>query len=338
MIKKVTNFIVVVSISTSAYASKARLQALQKAEFLTDVQTTFINPAHVNSLGQLMTFEFGGSSSSADPKAEGGLFVKDFGANTGVYLGHVSPNQKALRDRLGYENQNNPVDIFYAKNNWGAALAISNSNDKTTEVKEKSLTGRFGTKSNNTEMYGSIELYSDAEKADDDYTGGPQFSLGYETSKGVYYLFATLTSGKAEHDPKVGDDIDANILAFEVGAISRKISHVYYGASFDYEKIDAKKDITSISLPVFMGIEKNVNSWMVLRASVVQSVLISEEKDEYQAEPNDEKKTNKNDTTVAAGVGIKINSFELDGVISGSTTGNVSGNSLLSQASLTYRF
>lgn len=329
--------VLVLASSTGAYASKARLQALQKAVFLKDVQTTFINPAHVNTIGNLMTFEFGGSGNTAAPKAEGGIFDNSFGPNLGVYLGHMSESQIEQRAINGFENQNNPIEVFYGKDTWGASLAVSNYNDKTTKVKEQSVTGRFGYDHNGTEFYGSIEAFAKSQNANDKFKSGPQIAIGAEKAVGTNYFFATAEYGTGENKV-AGVKTDSDILAAEVGALSRRIENVYYGASLSYSQLTTKKDISALTLPVFVGIETNVTSWAVLRASITQSVLISETQDENQAAPADKKIINKNDTRVAAGIGIKYNKFTLDGVISGSTTGDINGNAVLSQASLTYQF
>lgn len=325
--------------STGAFASKARVQALQKAEFLKDVQTAFINPAHINSLGQFMTVEFGGNTNASNPKAEGGIFAEAMGANMGLYLGHLSQTQQDLRTIAGQENQNNPIEVFYAKDSWGASIALSNHKDKTTDVEEKSVTARFGYDKDGLELFGTVEAIADAENATDEYTGGPQISLGAEKAMGDNYVFAKFNWGAAENKVKAGGaKTDVDVLGLEVGAINRKIQNVYYGVSLAYDKLKIGQSITALTLPVFIGVEANLTSWAVVRASVVQSVLISSTEDKTQTAPADGKITNKNDTTVAAGIGIKYNKFTLDGVIAGSTTGDLNGNDVLTQASLSYEF
>lgn len=324
-------------VSAPAYASKARLQALQKAEFLKDIQTIFVNPAHLNALNGQMTVEFGGSTNGSNPKAEGGIFSDAFGGNTGLYLGHLSETQQDLRDLTSYENQNNPIDIFYAKNNWGASLSVSNHDDKTTDVEEKSVGLRFGMDNGNNEFFASIEAISTAENAGDEFKGAPYVNLGYEQEFGTNYFFAKFNWGAGENEVG-GVKTDIDDLGAEVGIISRRITNVYYGTSLSYAKREYGQDISALTLPVFIGVEADLTSWAVLRASITQSVLISQTKDETQTAPDNGKIVNKNDTTVAAGVGIKYNKFTLDGVIAGSTTGDLNGNDVLSQASLTYEF
>lgn len=323
--------------STYVYASKARVLALQKAVFLKDVQTTFINPAHLHSLDKLMTFEFGGSTNTNAPKAEGGILDDHLGPKMGVYLGHISQRQKELRAINGFENQNNPIEVFYAKDNWGASVAISNYNDKTTSVKEKSLTARFGVDKNNTEYYATVEAFAEAESGADEFEGGPLVELGYEKAIGDNYFYGTFNWGTGENKI-TGVKTDADSLGAEVGALSRRIKNVYYGTALSYQKLKTSAAITQLTLPVYAGLEMDINSWAIVRASIVQSVLISQTQDKTQASPNNGKITNKNDTTVSAGLGLKYKDFQMDGVLAASTTGDVNGNAFLSQVSLTYSF
>jgi hypothetical protein len=329
--------VLMLSVVPSAFASKARLISLQKAAFIKDIQTTFVNPAHINTLDKQLTFEFGGSTNTSTPKAEGGIIDDSFGPKLGIYLGHVSDTQQTLRAFNGFENQNNSIDVIYGRDNWGFGLAVSNHKDKTADVEEKSATLRFGYDHNNTEFFGTVEAFATAESGKDEFKGGPQVELGFEKAIGTNYFFGVFNWGTAENEI-ANKKTDADRLGLEVGAISRRIQNIYYGVSVSYQTLELDKKIKSLTLPVFAGIEKDLNSWAVVRASVTQSVLISSYEDENQAPPADGKITNKNDTKVAAGIGLKHNNFTLDGVVSASTTGNVNGNEVLSQASLTYNF
>lgn len=325
--------------ATQAHASKARIQALQKAEFLKDSQTVFENPAHVNSLGKYLTLEMGGSTNTAAPKAEGGLFGEELGANMGVYVGHLSPIQQSLRaGAAASENQNNPVEVFYAKDGWGASVALSNSEDKTTDVKEQYLAVRYGVDRDGMEFSGTVEAIAVTETGTDKTVGAPYITLNFEKEMGATgYFFSKFNWGSGKYEAAAGDT-DVKDLGAEVGVLSRQIKNVYYGVSLAYAKRELGSEITALNLPIFAGVEAEVTSWAVVRASVSQSFLLSSVQDKNQAAPADGVITNKNDTTVAAGVGLKYNNFALDGVVAGSTTGQINGNDVLTQASITYNF
>ena len=324
--------------ATPALASKARVNSLQYAAFLKDAQTVFENPAHVNTLGKQLTLEMGGAANTSNPKAEGGIFMPQYGANMGVYVGHLSPNQQSLRaGATASEAQNNPVEVFYAKDDWGFSVALSNSEDKTTDTKEQYLAFRYGVDRGGMEFSATVEAIAMTETGTDKTVGAPYVNLNYEREMGKNYLFSNFVWGSGKSESATGDS-DIKDLGLEVGIINRELGNIYYGAALSYAKRELADDITSMSLPIFLGLETEINSWAVVRASISQSFLLSSFQDKNQAAPADGKVTNKNNTTVAAGVGLKYNSFTLDGLLSGATTGQLNGNAILAQASLTYLF
>jgi hypothetical protein len=326
----------ILMVAGQAHASKARLLSLQGAEFLKDVQTTFENPAHVNSIGKLVTFEFGANTNVAAPKAEGGIFMDEFDANVGLYLGHQSAEQNTLRAIGTYERQNNPVDVFYAKDNWGVGLGISRHEDKNTDVEEQSVTLRFGVDNKDYEAYGTAELVSEAEKPNADYSGGPLISGGFEKEVGSNYYFVKGTWGATEQDI-AGQEVDVDVLSLNAGVLSRKIQNIYYGVSLDHTEIEVDSNkISALTLPFVIGLELDITTWAVVRGSVTQSILLSQTENETIVA--DEKIINTNDTTVSAGIGLKFNKFTLDGVMAASTTGDFNSDDFLTSASLTYSF
>lgn len=322
-----------------AYASKARVQALQYAAFLKDSQTVFINPAHVNSLGNYMTFEFGGSSNSAAPKSEGGIYMDEFGGKAGVYVGHMSPLQAGVRGgaTTASELENNPVEFFYAKDDWGFSFGISNSENKTSDSKQQYLVGRYGIARDGMELAITAEVLSSVEAGADKTTAAPYLSVNYEREMGTNYLFVNAVWGSGKYQAP-GTSTNVNDLGVEVGLLSRKIENIYYGAAISYAKREVGADITALRLPLFLGIEKDLNSWAVVRASITQGFLLGSTQDKTQTAPADGTVTNANDTQVAAGLGLKYNNFVLDGLVSAATTGQVNGSNILTQASLTYSF
>ncbi len=338
MMKKVCILVLASLTAAPALASKARLSALQKAEFLVDSQTIFENPAHINKLGQYLGFEFGGTGTT-QPKAEGGLFRKMDGAVWGAYLGHLSEKQVQYRALGGYESQNNPVEIFYGRGNWGASVAVSNFDDKNTKIKEQSLAARFGVEQDGFEYYGTLDILSNAETATGDkYTGAPTLSAGVEKASGDKYYSAKLAFSSTKQD-KATVSSDVKEMGVELGALDRSIKNIYYGAFLGYKKIEVGSAAdTSLTLPLVVGIEADLNSWAVARASVTQSLLLASEKKESAGPGANSEVINKNDTKVAAGIGLKYANFTLDGVIAASTTGDVNGNAVLTQAGLTYAF
>jgi hypothetical protein len=92
-------------------------------------------------------------------------------------------------------------------------------------------------------------------------------------------------------------------------------------------------------LPFIIGVEAEATSWLTLRASAKQNVLLGSSKVNTA-----DATTVANNTTVAVGAGMKFNKFNLDStLLAGSipgTAGNgvINANNLMANASLTYLF
>ena len=337
--KKVLLVLALTLVAGQSHASKARVLSLQYAAFLKDSQTIFVNPAHVNSLGKYLTFEFGGSTNTSAPKAEGGLFMEEFGGKAGVYVGHMSPIQSSIRSgaATASELENNPVEMFYAKDDWGMSLGLSNSENKTTDSKQQYLVARYGMARDGMEFAASAELLSTVEAGNDKTTAAPYLTVNFEKEMGTNYLFVNANWGTGKYET-LTTSADVKDMGVQVGLLSRKIESIYYGAAISYAKRETTADNTALRLPIFMGIEKDLNSWSVVRASISQGFLLGSTEDKTQAAPANGTITNANDTTVAAGLGIKYNNFILDGLVSAASTGQVNGSNILTQASMTYTF
>lgn len=152
--------------SASAFASKARMEALQNANHLTDTQTIFNNPADAALLPDFVTAEWGAQSNSASQgNAEGGFIRSMDDSKWGLYFGRKSAFTSSYRndpfsvventvrmtptgskflygmptttaaERLAagkavYQGQDNPIEFFWASKgdmNWGVSLSYSDS-------------------------------------------------------------------------------------------------------------------------------------------------------------------------------------------------------------------
>lgn len=143
-------------LSTAAFASKARLMALGEDKdgsyFVSDFRNIYINPAHLNSMGNMAVVEwgsegttFGGASLDADAstKAQGGVVYKLNDTLTmGVVLGDetdVAALTRILASNGGaagafMQTADNVIDVFVAGKgdvNWGANLLYTASKDET---------------------------------------------------------------------------------------------------------------------------------------------------------------------------------------------------------------
>ena len=148
-------------LSTSAFASKARLMALGEDKdgsyFVSDYRNVFINPAELNSMKNMAVLEWGDKGSTVGghlggasldfdnaTKAEGGvLYGLSNGYKIGALLGDESDVASLTRvlasnggaDTEGLQSADNVLDVFIAGKtnvNWGANLLYSQSKDETT--------------------------------------------------------------------------------------------------------------------------------------------------------------------------------------------------------------
>jgi hypothetical protein len=154
--------------------------------------------------------------------------------------------------------------------------------------------------------------------------------LDYGNSK------SSFEAGGATTDLKVGETElgFANVLDIDTA------NRFFYAISYDMMTTDTgavngKTDHNSV--PLVIGVEADATSWMVLRGSVKQTVLMDTTKN-VETDSN-----GTNTTSVAAGLGVRMNKFMFDAafedLVSGAAnTGKVNGSKLFSTASLTYTF
>jgi len=146
--------------TTSAYATRARMNALGQAQdrgsfYINDTRNVFRNAARVNQTNNYALTEWGTSSSTNSvtaPNAEGGFFKNAGSFNYGVYLGNNITNLNAdtaldgFADALstantvgttfgnaGFQKRSNDLDLFFGGDmgvEWGARLKYSNSKNE----------------------------------------------------------------------------------------------------------------------------------------------------------------------------------------------------------------
>lgn len=328
---------------SSAFATKAKLSALQGARFLTDSQLIFENPAQIHGLNNYLTFELGGTTAASDPKSEGGIFKDMFGGRGGVYLGHMSENQLLFRAQNGFLTEENPVEFFYGKGIWAASLGLSNSDKKTTDEEQRTVIARFGVDTGVMEAWANVEIIAKSDRAGDEYKGAPIATLGgeYHMNNNLY-LNGSATYGKVKNQIS-GVTADTDILGAEIGILDRSIKNevaaVYFGPKLRWAELKTEDRKTTVfDLPLYIGMEYNAFSWLVTRASISQNILLGSTKDESQAPPNDQEDSIDNNTTVSVGIGMNWNSIMIDATFAGSTTGELNGNTLLANLGMVYNF
>jgi hypothetical protein len=341
---KLVSVLVISLVATSVWASKARVTALQYADHLVDVQTTFKNPAHINQLDSLLTVEMGAAG-----KAEGGLLTKTaFSNKVLVYAGHQ--NSMAIgagadvRAANSYLTQNNPIEVLYGAGQMAYGASLSTVDNKKSGTKETTLIGKWGMVKDALSFYAHLSLVSTAEikaaTGDKKINAAPGLLIGGAKDSGNMRYFGSLIYGNAKNE--VGTvSTDIKDMDIKIGAEDRSLKNanadIYYGGLLNHSTRDiGGSKITALYLPIFMGIEAPVTSWLTFRGSVSQNFLIGSVKDETATNTDaDGVATN---TTASAGLGAKYNNLTLDGVLTAGTSGDINGNQFLSTASVTYNF
>jgi len=161
----------------------------------------------------------------------------------------------------------------------------------------------------------------------------------YEVSEsttvyGIYYMDgAKVDDGTTELNFEQSQ-LDIGVLE----GIKVDGGQFFYGVAyqmFTFKEKETDTKVEATMLPFTMGLESEVASWLVGRASVTQNVLLGSTKIS-----GGDADTISNNTTVAAGLGIKLSKFTLDGVLKGSNAaaGDLDMNNFLTEVGLTYNF
>ena len=362
--KKLLVLAAVTLASTSAFATKARLSSLSTSAHLTDVQTIFNNPSDLNLMGTWATFETGATNTSVNnpsPQAEAG-FARTMGdARWGFYLGHTGI---ATANRLQAAGatvpaagntaliEENPINLFYAAKagdiSWGLGLNYSNSDQKGTTGKQSAMGLTGGMRMGQWDASLGLGLTDTAQfgtvGAETKWTGKMAADLrgGYSMDNWYFNGRYAMSGGKAETGTTTNVDLENSTITLGATNITKVDGgEFFWGASYVMEtKNDKKADkLETTNLPVVIGIEADAASWLVLRGSITQTVLLSSTKTTPQPPATAaDTATLQNNTKVSAGAGIKFNKFTLDGSLAAQTTGNINGGSLLANAGLTYNF
>lgn len=350
--------------SASAFASKARMTSLSDSRQLVDTQTIFVNPADLNLMGTWATFETGATNSTTDnttqPQAEAG-FARAMGdSRWGFYLGHTGVATATRTQAIGaqatlgssFPLEENPINLFYSAKagdiGWGLGLNYSNSDMKDSGKQSAlGLAGgmRMGAWDASLDLGLTDTAQFGASGAETKWTGKASADLraGYTMDAWYFYGQYAMGGGKVDASGTTTHDIENSTI--DVGFVnSTKVDggEFFWGAQYamqtknDKATGNDKKEYTN--LPVVIGIEADAASWLVLRGSITQTVLLSSSKTTPVGGAAGDTTTFANDTTVAAGAGIKFNKFTLDAGLAASTTGQINGNNLLTNAGLTYNF
>uniref|UniRef100_UPI003F77876E Major outer membrane protein n=1 Tax=Bdellovibrio bacteriovorus (strain ATCC 15356 / DSM 50701 / NCIMB 9529 / HD100) TaxID=264462 RepID=UPI003F77876E len=344
--------------------SKARVEALANSRHVLDFQTAFDRPYQFMALSEQATIEWG-NTGDANPHAEGG-FVKRHGDDSafGAYFGRRSADfseaVQTVRDASSHHHhhhgssnpafadlmfEQNGLNLFYASKmgewTWGVTAKYSNGKNEDPTVGTKATSAGVAVAASNGTwdfelvqgFTGKSELDNGTVTAEVESKGLTNVTVGYHMSPEME-VYGNVKMSKVEADLN-GTPIEVETTSYKVGMVNTlaksEEGNFFYGVEVASTKV--KDDSESLLLPVYMGVEHNAASWLVLRASVAQNVILNETKDDATGN-----KTDEDSTRMAAGAGIKFGKSVIDASFAGSTTGVINANNLFSQVAYTYTF
>lgn len=216
--KKTMIALALVGMTSSAYASKARVEALGQDSadnyFINDSRSIWYNVSHIHDYKDMVIIEWGGAGAQvtdldveATPKAQGGFFKSVgngvFGvhlgeeSNTGMLLRHTAETADAGAGNIGLLKPDNVVDVFYGMDmgsmRWAANVLYSKSKteNSATPINNKEQTAmavRLGVGADMWEAHANVSLKGETKTSaatPEVFDGGLGLHLG-----GAYKLGA----------------------------------------------------------------------------------------------------------------------------------------------------
>jgi hypothetical protein len=359
----------IVLASTSAFASRARVTALGNAAHLSDSATVYQKPTDMFSVSDSLTIESGktqlvpsdiaGTPDTTLLGAEALMIRSSGDAKWALSLGHddqrsFSQRAKADTASLVLIGQQNPIELSYGMKAgdlaWAGTLVYSNFNDKKNEIKESTMGLKLGAATSTWDATVDLGLTDKWEDSllKDEYKAKSNVAVrgGFWVSSDLYTWAEVAMGGYEVTDASVAtaEVKTTDIMIGAVNTMKNDGNEFFWGAGLaSTESKDdkgAKVKDTSLTLPLIIGLEANAATWLTLRGSVTQNVLLQNTKSENATTTTAETSPGLNSTTFAAGAGLKLGKLALDGSIlsNGSQALNTGVNGLLGTVGLTYVF
>lgn len=376
-------------VTAQAHATRARMNSLANSPHIIDVQRIYSNPSDMFSQGDFFTLESGDTAyptgTDCDTTTPGvqpcknlnseAMIVRSFGdAKVGFSVGHQSDNaagyigglrtatQTTFAPQADISFQQNPIELSYGMKVGDAVYAgtvvYSNYKDKKNEREESSSGIRFGGR------MGALD-FAVGQGIASKVTSGTTIEYKAKANTSLYagytmdnnYFFGELRMvGSEETKSTARPEFKANVIrAGVVNSMKSEGNEFFMGASL----ISVKQDLTvtggdfentALQLPIVLGFEADAGSWLTLRGSITQSVLLNQSKAQFLGSTAGLQSANNfaefgdaaNSTLASVGAGLKFDKLTLDGNFSGLTGPaagqTLDGNNLLTQIGLTYMF
>lgn len=347
--------------------------------FIEDERNIFLNPAFVTKVPNQINLEAGNydrvsssrppatNDTTNDPKAEGGIVYQMPEFSLGTQVGRVSKAADLIDAQpsltTSFYDPQNGIDLIFgkkAKVTWGASLHYAKSKEDSGQAanpdsEAKILSARGGILNDKYQGYLNWDIMHDSETRTTGGTrefdgklsleAGGSYNLNSRSKVGGYILRTKndFNNGAGEKGDYLLTRLSGQYFYYfknEKGMMVYGLGGLYYekGES-DYDTATTDKKETYLSIPVGLGFEAGMTSWLKLRGSVAQNVLI--DKSDSVDGTNDRKSEGQDDTIVTLGSSLLFQNFSLDATLEGTGSagsGKVNGNTLMANVGATYNF
>ena len=321
------------------------------------------------------SLSYGSTTTTANsPNSQGGV-IRSFGNHkVGLYLGRQSANftyiARGSSNGLGAHFTatedlylDNPLTLTYGTKmgdlGWGASLFYANSARKINATSKFSKSAQGLTLSAGDGVWEAFLVLSLGGKVKDETTGtatagdeakgASAFKLGGQYSFGSSLVFLDYSTLGTQYAVGSTGTVTSKLstTAYNLGVetmIKGEGTHFFYGVKYAAasESQSAETNaangvkVETASLPVTIGVEADAASWLVLRGSLVQPVLIGNSTLKTSAASNTDSMLDNN--SVRFGSSLKFNKFAIDMLMYAGTTGQLNANNFGTSAALNYVF
>jgi hypothetical protein len=353
-------------LAAPAFASKARLAALGEdvngSFYIQDNRNIFLNASEVNNNKDFVTFELENDGGNG----EGG-FIRNAGNLVwGAHMGRNLSYNTSLNelDALGTGGSNaldasNALDLFIGGDagiKWGVQLTRSTQEDEgyvdgsgtsfdgeaETSVMDLAVGVsqgawgaylKYGLSGTTEHKESTVEL--DAERTGAWEIGGSYNWNGYT----AFIQRAQSTFEEKESDSEIESSSTTLGVARQDKLNDKAVLFTKVAYNMANSDIKDGDEESSNDLTATIGLEFDAASWLTLRGSVAQEILINNEETDPAA-GSKVKSTEANTTVVAAGATLKFGDLSVDGVAgnAANTNGVIDSSNFMTRVSMTYRF
>jgi hypothetical protein len=336
----------------TAFASRARVDALQNKNHVIDTESLFQFPTRVSEINPFLSVESGQTAPAnlSQGAFASGLVAVDTKTALAMSLGrqdNMASSQRIFYNQLfteSFDLSQSPINLIWSHKDKGQSFAFglfySNYNDKLTEATETTQTILLGYRTGFLSLSLTMGLLNTVQTAAAKYLNiydAASFSALYEIDTLV--LSASIENFTAQQK-NVG--IDQNAIEHQNIRLAFS-DRTDLNQAFFFYRLDILINSTKYKalgnkerenqMPFTFGIESEYNNWLTLRSSIKQTMLISQ----FENKP-----ATANNTQAAFGLGLKFNQMTLDGTLSGligsTQSGTLNGNQFLSEVALTSVF